>query len=91
VTGENPSDDDFVTVVRKKRISPTPVNIAVVANTTKKPRIAMIGVRSSSSLSVVKKRVRMKSLFVSRLSLEVAASDVENSLKEQLQLASFTC
>jgi hypothetical protein len=28
-TGENPSGGDFVTVVRKKRISPSPVNTAV--------------------------------------------------------------
>jgi hypothetical protein len=90
VTGENPSDGDFVTVVRKKRINTSPVNSAVVANTTKKPRIAMIGVRSSSSLSVVQKRVHRKSHFVSLFSPEVTASDVENSLKEQLQLASLT-
>jgi hypothetical protein len=51
----------------------------------------MIGVRSSSSLSVVQKRVRRKSLFVSRFSPDVTASDVEKSLKDQLQLASLAC
>jgi hypothetical protein len=51
----------------------------------------MIGVSSSSSLSALQKRVRRKSLFVSRFSPEVTASYVENSLKEQLQLASLTC
>jgi hypothetical protein len=43
VTGETPSDGDFVTVVKKKRVNPSP---AAVANTTKKPRVAMIGVRT---------------------------------------------
>jgi hypothetical protein len=87
VLGDNPSDGDFVTVVREKRVTPSPVSTAAVASTTKKPRIAMIGVRSSSSLSVVQKRVHQKSLFVSWFSPDVAASDVEKSLKDQLQLA----
>jgi hypothetical protein len=39
----------------------------------------------------VQKRVRMKSLFVSRFSPEVTATDVEKSLKDQLQLASLAC
>jgi hypothetical protein len=47
----------------------------------------MIGVRSYSSLSVVQKRVRRKSLFFSRVSPDVTASDVDKSLKDQLQLA----
>jgi hypothetical protein len=87
--GENPSDGDFVMVVRKKRVNPSPVNTAALANTTKKPRIAMVGVRSSSSLSVVQKMVCRKSLSVSQLSTDVTASDVEKSLKDQLQLASL--
>ena len=92
VTGENPSGGDFVTVVKKKRVAPSPVStVHAVANTSKKPRVAMIGVRSSSSLSVVQKRVRMKSLFVSRFSPDVTSSDVEASLKDQLQLASLAC
>jgi hypothetical protein len=67
------------------------VGTAAVANTTKKPRIAMIGVRSSSSLSVVQKRVSRKSLFVSRFSPDVTASVVQKSLKDKLQLASLAC
>jgi hypothetical protein len=51
----------------------------------------MIGVRSSSFLSVVQKRLLRKSLFVSRFSPDVTASDVEKSLKDQLQLASLAC
>jgi hypothetical protein len=49
VSGEKTSEGDFVTVVSKKRVAPSSVNIAA-ANTTKNPRVAMIGVRSSSSL-----------------------------------------
>ena len=33
----------------------------------------------------------MKSLFVSRFSPDVISSDVESSLKDQLQLASLAC
>jgi hypothetical protein len=36
--------DDFVTVVRKKRFTPPPVNTAAVVGTIKKPRVPMIGV-----------------------------------------------
>jgi hypothetical protein len=63
VTGVHPSKDDFVTVVRKKRVNPSAINsISSVPNNTKKPRMVMIGVQSSSSLPVVEKKVRMKSL-----------------------------
>jgi hypothetical protein len=51
----------------------------------------MIGVRSSSYLSAVQERIRRKSLFVSQFSPDVTASDVENPLKDQLQLASLAC
>ena len=88
VMGENPSSEDYVTVV-KKWVTPSPVNTAL-ANTTKKARVAMIGV-SSYSLSVVQKRVRMKSLYVSRFSPDATAFDVEKSLNDQLQLASLAC
>jgi hypothetical protein len=91
VMGENLSDGDSVMVVRKKRVNPSPVNTADVANTTKKPRTAMIRVRCSSSLLVVQKRVCMKSLLVSQLSPDVTASDVEKSLKDQLRLSSLAC
>jgi hypothetical protein len=52
VSGNNPSDGYFVMVVRKKQVTLSPVSTAAVPNTTKEPRIAMIGLRSSSSLSV---------------------------------------
>jgi hypothetical protein len=87
VTSETPSCGHFVIAVKKKGVAPSPAN--TVANSTMKPRVATIGVRSSSSLSVVQKRVRMKSLFVSRFSPNVTSSDVEKPLKDQLQLASL--
>jgi hypothetical protein len=59
------SDDGFVTVARKRRVEPPGSS----TNSSKKLRPAMIGVRSSSSLFVVVKRVRTKSLFVSCFSL----------------------
>jgi hypothetical protein len=55
VSGDNSSDGDFVILVRKKQVTMSPVNTAALANTSKKPRIVMIEVRSSSSLSVVQK------------------------------------
>jgi hypothetical protein len=37
VSGDNPSDGDFVTVRRKKRVTPSPVGTAAVADITKNP------------------------------------------------------
>jgi hypothetical protein len=82
------SDCDFVTVVRKKQISPSPVNASAIANTKRNHRIRMIGVRSFSHLSVVHKSVSRKSLFVSLFAIEVTSTDVEKSLKDQLH---FSC
>jgi hypothetical protein len=42
VSGDKPSDGDFVTVIKKKQVTPSYVTTADAANTTKKPRIAMI-------------------------------------------------
>jgi hypothetical protein len=85
------SGGDFKRVVRKKRFTPSPVNTAAVTSTTKKPRVTMIGVKNSSSLSGVQKSVCMKSLSVSRFFPDVTATVVEKSLQEQLQLASLVC
>ena len=90
VSSDNPSDGDFINVSRAKRANPSATNTTAIATSSRKPKVAMIGVRISSSLSVVQKR-RNKSLFVSRFSPDVTASDVENSLRDQLQLASLTC
>jgi hypothetical protein len=76
VTGENTSDGDFVTLVRKKR-----VNNSAVANTTKKPMIPTIGVRNSSSLSVVQKMARRKSVPVSLFSPVVKIAHVKKYFK----------
>jgi hypothetical protein len=45
VKGENPSEGDFVMVVRKE-VNPSPVNTAAVANTRNKLRTALTGVGS---------------------------------------------
>jgi hypothetical protein len=105
VPEDNPSEADFVTVVRSKRATrPSSKTSAVansankglsanptaVVNSIKKPRTVQFGVRNSS-LPVVQKRVINKSLFASRFSPDVTASDVEQSLRDQLQLASLVC
>jgi hypothetical protein len=51
----------------------------------------MIGVRNSSSLPTIVKRVKIKSLFVSRFALEVSTTDIEKLLLDQLKLSSLTC
>jgi hypothetical protein len=56
-----------------------------------KPRTLLIGNKNGSSLPTVPKRVRTKALFVSRFSPEVSSADVEQSLKDQLELASLKC
>jgi hypothetical protein len=87
VTAENSSDGDYVTIVRKKRVTPSPVHTSTVANTTTKYRMLTIRVRSSSSFPVVQKVCR-KPLFASRVSPGVTTIDVEKSLQGQLQLTS---
>jgi hypothetical protein len=54
-------------------------------------RIPLIGVRSISTLHIISKRLRKKSLFVSRFSPDISEKDIEKSLLEQLKLALLTC
>jgi hypothetical protein len=51
----------------------------------------MIGVRNASALTVIAKKAKIMSLFVSRFSHDVTAPDIKSSLEEQLELSSFTC
>jgi hypothetical protein len=51
----------------------------------------MIGVRSSSYLPVVARKVQSKSLFVSRVSFEVTTSDIEKYLRKESKFASLVC
>jgi hypothetical protein len=51
----------------------------------------MIGVRNSSSLPIIARRVKIKAFFISRFLPDVASTDIENSLKEQLLLKSLVC
>jgi hypothetical protein len=76
------ADDGFVTIAGKRRVE-LPGSSAI---SSKKLRPAMIGVRSSSSLSDVAKKVRIKSPFVSRFSTDVTSIKIEKSLNEQLKL-----
>jgi hypothetical protein len=87
----NPTDDGFTTVTKKKRVGVRVVNSSESNKTGRNLRTLMHGVRNSSSLPVVSKRPKTKALFVSRFSPEVSASDVENSLKEQLKLSLVVC
>jgi hypothetical protein len=51
----------------------------------------MIGVRSASALSVVVKKRKTMSLFVSRFGPEVTAQDIKSLLQDQLKLTSLCC
>ena len=73
-----------------KQRATSPVNNTKPA-ASKKHRTPMIGVRNSSSLPIIARRVKTKSLFVSRFSPDVKCIDIENSLKEQLLLKSLVC
>ena len=58
---------------------------------SKKHKTPLIGVRNSTSLPIIARRVKTKALFVSRFSPDVTSTDIENSLKEQLLLKSLVC
>jgi hypothetical protein len=70
-------------IARKRRFELTGSS----TDSSKKLRPAIIGVRSSSPLSVKAKRVRTESRCVSRFS----PTDIEKSSNEQLKLTSLTC
>jgi hypothetical protein len=75
---------------RGKIAASTPPAETAVISKVKPRRQPLIGVRNSATLPVVKKE-RMKALFVSRFSPEVAAEDVRKSLEEQLSLKKLAC
>jgi hypothetical protein len=79
--------DGFKTVTyRKKTTTGAPAVITV-----KHCRQPLIGVRNSISLSVISKKERFKTFFVSRFSPEVTADDVEKTLKEKLSIQELVC
>ena len=51
----------------------------------------MYGVRNTSPLLVVPKRVKIKVVFFSCLSPEVSSRDIGNSLTMQLKLSAIVC
>jgi hypothetical protein len=93
--------DGFVLVTRKKKPTADPAYRGKIAASSppaetaaisriKPRRQPLIGVRNSATLPVVK-REKMKALFVSRFSPEVAADDIRKSLEEQLSLKKLAC
>jgi hypothetical protein len=77
-------DDEFTVVSRKTDRAPN-------SKAAPLKRTPMIGVRNASALSVVAKKGKSMSLFVSRFGPEVTAQDIKNSLEEQLKLTSLSC
>jgi hypothetical protein len=51
----------------------------------------MIGVRHSSSLPIIARRLKTEALFVSRFSPDVTSTNIENSLKVQPLVKSLVC
>jgi hypothetical protein len=78
----NPTGDGFITVTKQKR-SDGAVKSSENNKIGSKFRTPVYGVRSSSSLAVVSKRVKTKALF------HASPRDDENSLKGQLKLSSI--
>jgi hypothetical protein len=83
---------DGLTTILKKRKGNHPTSVPLgVPNLPRRTRTPLIGNKSGSSLTTVLKRVQTKALFILRLSPEVSSSDVEQSLKDQLERASLAC
>ena len=91
MASDNQAADGFITVQRKRKEN-HPYSIpSGVPNPPRRNRTPLFGNKSGSSLTTVPKRVRTKALFVSRFSPEVTSADVDQSLKDQLELASLKC
>jgi hypothetical protein len=85
-----PDPDGFTTVKYRGKIpASTPPDVTSAATKVKPCRQPLIGVRNSASLPVVVKKERMKALFVSRFSPEVAADDGRKSLENNYTLKSW--
>jgi hypothetical protein len=90
-SSDNPSVEGFVTVLSKRKGNHPSSIPSGLPNPPKRTRTPLFGVRSGSSLSTVQKRVRTKALYVSQFSPDVSSGDMEQSLKDQLELAFLTC
>ena len=80
------SGDFTVVSYRKKPRSPK-----VPAVKPRRERNLNVGSLSSSNLTVVKPRPRTRALFVSRFGASVSTTDVENVIRQQLQLDLLKC
>lgn len=81
------ADDGFTVVTRteaKKEITSTS------SQARKKNKQPVTGIRHASSLPNIVKRIKIKSLFVSRFTFEVPTTDIEKSLLDQLKFSSPT-
>jgi hypothetical protein len=88
---DSTSEDGFIAVSKETRGNPRALKSDDKAKSMRKPKTLMIGVRDTSILPVVSKRVKTKALFVSRFSPEVSSRDIEKFLKEQLKLSLPIC
>jgi hypothetical protein len=84
------AEEEFIVVSRKRDRAPNQVTIAN-AIPHKKQRTPTLGVRNASALTVIAKKAKTMSLFVSRFSPDVTAQDIKSSLEEQLELSYLTC
>jgi hypothetical protein len=80
-------DEGFTTIVKKKGNKSGDLPISGIH----KRGPAVFWVTNSSCLPLISKKPKLKSLFISRLGPDVAASDVENVLQGHLNLPSLTC
>jgi hypothetical protein len=82
--------DGFTTFVKKTRNKPG--NIRNLPNSgIHKSRLAMVGVRNSTSLPVITQKPKLKLHFISRLGPDVLASDITDFLHVHLRVTYLSC
>jgi hypothetical protein len=91
VPGDNPSDCDSVTVVRKKRVTPSTCKHCCCYQYHRKPQDCHDWSEKLFFSLLCAEEGPQEVSVVSLFSPDVTASDVEKSLKDQLQLASIAC
>jgi hypothetical protein len=75
----------------RRKVKPSSSLATGVPKPQKSSRMPLFGSKGSSSLPTVQKKIRTKALFVTRFTQDVSSSDVEQSLKEQMELTHLTC
>jgi hypothetical protein len=69
--------DGFITVLGKRNVNHPSLIPSGVPNPPRRTRTPLFSIKSGSSLSTVPKRVRTKTLFVSRFYPDISSADVE--------------